>query len=111
MANKKRLVSIVVAGGAIFAFGIAGIAAKSALSGNAQSGTQEEAFMPAMETPACDFSQWVGLNRSDVEARLAETGRPNRVLRPGQPMTMDYRPDRINVELDDSDRVVRVFCG
>lgn len=35
----------------------------------------------------------------------------SRVLRPNQPMTLDYRHDRVNVMLDDKDKVARVTCG
>jgi hypothetical protein len=34
-----------------------------------------------------------------------------RVIRPGEPVTMDYRANRLNVELDDGDKIVRIFCG
>ena len=43
--------------------------------------------------------------QSDTHSRTV------RVLRPGQPATMDYRNDRVNVMLDDHDRVERVTCG
>lgn len=56
-----------------------------------------------------DHSSWVG-NPVD-EAAVKELGQPYRILKPGMPMTMDYRADRINVEIDDADTVIRVFCG
>jgi len=34
-----------------------------------------------------------------------------RVIRPGQAVTMDFREDRLNVELDESGKVKRVSCG
>lgn len=34
-----------------------------------------------------------------------------RVLRPGQPMTMDYRADRLNLEVDASGNLVRAYCA
>lgn len=34
-----------------------------------------------------------------------------RVIRPGQAVTMDYAPARLNIELDGTGRIVRVFCG
>ncbi len=34
-----------------------------------------------------------------------------RWIRPGQAITMDYRDDRLNLELDQADRIVRVRCG
>lgn len=36
---------------------------------------------------------------------------PSRVLRPGQPMTMDYNEARVNVEVDNQGRITRAFCG
>ena len=34
-----------------------------------------------------------------------------RVIRPGQAVTMDFRDDRLNVELDAAGQVKRVSCG
>jgi hypothetical protein len=34
-----------------------------------------------------------------------------RVVRPGQPVTMDYRIDRITVSLDERGRIVSARCG
>lgn len=34
-----------------------------------------------------------------------------RVLRPGQGLTRDLMPDRLNVQVDPEGRVLRVFCG
>lgn len=34
-----------------------------------------------------------------------------RVIRPGQPVTKDYRTDRLNVELDADDTILRLTCG
>jgi hypothetical protein len=33
-----------------------------------------------------------------------------RVVRPGQPVTMDFREDRLNVDLNENDTVKRVHC-
>lgn len=33
-----------------------------------------------------------------------------RVIRPNQPVTMDYREDRLNLDLDGNDTVTRVHC-
>lgn len=37
--------------------------------------------------------------------------RPYRAIRPGMAVTMDYREDRTNFDLDENDRVLRVYCG
>lgn len=34
-----------------------------------------------------------------------------RVIKPGQPVTMDFRHDRLNVEVDDHGVIVRIHCG
>lgn len=57
---------------------------------------------------SCDFEAWVG-QKLDEEAVKA-TGRPHRIVKPGDAMTMDFRQDRINVEHEDG-KVTRVWCG
>lgn len=58
----------------------------------------------------CSFEAWVG--RALDEEALKETGRPYRILKPGDMMTMDYNPERINVETDEKGAMVtRVSCG
>lgn len=37
--------------------------------------------------------------------------KPVRVIRPGMAVTMDYLPDRLNIELDRTGRISRVSCG
>lgn len=34
-----------------------------------------------------------------------------RVIRPGMAVTMDYSPDRLNIEIDEAGRISRVSCG
>ncbi|MBB3711223.1 hypothetical protein FHS00_000785 [Limimaricola variabilis] len=36
---------------------------------------------------------------------------PVRIIRPGDAVTMDFRPDRINFEIDALERIARVYCG
>jgi len=36
---------------------------------------------------------------------------PVRILPPGAMMTMDYRLDRLNVELSENDQITRIWCG
>jgi hypothetical protein len=38
-------------------------------------------------------------------------GHPIRVYRTGDPLTEDFRPDRFNVETDESRRIVRTWFG
>ena len=34
-----------------------------------------------------------------------------RVIRPGMAVTMDYRADRLNVDVNENDRIRRVYCS
>jgi hypothetical protein len=34
-----------------------------------------------------------------------------RVVRPGEAVTLDYRPDRLNVRRDDDDVIAEIACG
>lgn len=34
-----------------------------------------------------------------------------RVIRPGQAVTMDYLPDRLNIEVDDTNTIRKFTCG
>lgn len=52
--------------------------------------------------------------RADAPAPLtSETmvGKRLRVIKSGDMMTMDYSEDRINIEVDDQNTIIRVFVG
>jgi len=62
------------------------------------------------DTIACDFSDLVGKNISEVDQ--ASYGRPIRVLYPDSPATMDFNAERINIILEKgTDKVTEVRCG
>lgn len=120
MTNKQLALLIAIPVAVIAALGTVGVFTQSAFSSADTGGVissgplaQNDAAtpMPTMETPACNYDEWVGMRRAQVEPLVNATGRPARILPPGSVMTMDYRAERINVELDDADIVVRVFCG
>lgn len=46
-----------------------------------------------------------------AEAQRLSGARVVRVIRPGQAVTMDFNPFRLNIELDAADRVIRLRCG
>lgn len=65
--------------------------------------------MPENNCAAEDYQHFLGEPGSAVDAiSSADTVR---ILRPGQTATMDYLPDRLNIELDHSDRISRLYCG
>jgi len=45
------------------------------------------------------------------KARIDAGARVVRVIRPGEPVTMDYSVERLNIEIDDDGVVTRVHCG
>ncbi len=36
---------------------------------------------------------------------------PMRIIRPGEAVTMEFNPARLNFELDGANRIARVYCG
>lgn len=56
-----------------------------------------------------DFEGWIGQTWNETKVALAG---PNlRLITPGMAVTMDYNPQRLNVELDDSGTISALFCG
>src|SRR3546814_8468771 len=68
-------------------------------------------------TGNCDASKGqFAVNQSytvELAASVQEStgSRAMRVTRPGQAVTMDFRQDRVNVKLEENDKIVRVTCG
>ncbi|MBT0669082.1 hypothetical protein HT136_11975 [Novosphingobium profundi] len=86
--------------------------------------TQGEANMPPPPSttrpdpqPLCGaelYQKHVGEVASEaLLASIRETQgkKPVRVLKPGSVMTMDYRGDRLNVEVDADNVITRLHCG
>lgn len=67
--------------------------------------------LPA-EADACGAAGMQGLIGQEASA-LAAMSLPtgSRIIRPGMALTMDYREDRLNIELDGAGRIIRVACG
>ena len=72
--------------------------------------------VPVAETPSEDacgaaaLQHLVGMRATAAEGMTAPG--PVRVFRSGQPITMDYRTERLNIELDARGRsIIRIFCG
>ena len=47
----------------------------------------------------------------EQEAKRSSGAGMLRVIRPGQMVTKDYRSERLNLQLNDHDTVVRAYCG
>jgi hypothetical protein len=74
--------------------------------------TQTADAGPAAGENACgaaELQSLVGTSVGSLDpATLPE---PRRVIFFGQAVTMDFRADRLNVEIGKDDKVARVFCG
>ncbi|MCP5037794.1 MAG: hypothetical protein GY945_09375 [Rhodobacteraceae bacterium] len=64
---------------------------------------------PASECEAGAFQELVG--QANAPGILTPIAAPVRVIRPGQAVTLDYRPDRTNIELDTLGFITRIWCG
>jgi hypothetical protein len=51
----------------------------------------------------------VGQDKS-AAGNLAHKG-PIRVIGPGQAVTMDFSPSRLNIDYDNAGKITRVWCG
>ncbi len=73
---------------------------------------------PADTATQCDADaaqSYIGQDASEAtvaqaKAAAGATG-ALRVIKPGQAVTMDFRADRLNVEVDDGNAIVRITCG
>ena len=60
------------------------------------------------------LANWLGvLPTDDVKAEIAATvgQRPIRYIAPGDAVTLDFSPSRLNVELGEDGRIMRFRCG
>lgn len=57
--------------------------------------------------PAAEFQGLIGETASAADVIPA----PKRVIGPDDAVTMDYRPERTNVDLDAAGRIIRIRCG
>ena len=87
------------------------------LAGCTAEGVEPEPLPPMPVAEGCGAEQlgsYVGRQATDeVIARIQEwRGKnPIRVLKPGSAMTMDYRPNRLNVYLDDAGVITEFKCN
>lgn len=73
--------------------------------------------VPALAGDTCDTSNLAALVGKPFSAALeAEAKKQSglttvRVIRPGMAVTMDFRPDRLNIDLDEKNVVTGFRCG
>jgi len=76
--------------------------------------------MPKEQVPqggGCDAAKAQSLVGEPESAAIAEQARQKsgartvRWLRPGQIVTMEYRDDRLNLEVDAQGKIIKIRCG
>lgn len=58
---------------------------------------------------ATDLQSLVGQPASVLETM--KFAQPVRILRPDTAVTLDYRPDRLNIDIDAQEKIARVHCS
>ena len=64
---------------------------------------------PVNQCGAADLQGLVGQPAAVLETM--RFSQPIRIILPGQAITMDYSPNRLNIEINEADRIARVSCG
>lgn len=88
--------------------GTENITASESNPGAAAAGESDPATPSVPQPAACDFSAWTG--KPVDESAVKASGRPYRILKPGDMVTQDFSPDRINVEINEQGIVTAVHC-
>lgn len=65
---------------------------------------------PRGQADACDAVAYQNLVGQDRVVALALPD-PKRIYRLGDPVTLDFLPNRLNVKLDETDVIVAIDCG
>lgn len=71
----------------------------------------EPAPVPEPEPDLCNAAAMQGLvgqPASVLQTMMLRAG--TRVINPGDPVTMDFRPDRMNVEIGANGRIEKIAC-
>jgi phage terminase large subunit-like protein len=60
---------------------------------------------------ACGASGYQSLVGTPLAAAALPADLDARIIRPGMAVTMDFRADRLNIEVNEAGEIVRVYCG
>ena len=68
---------------------------------------------PGAECDGAKAQAFVGRDGAAIseDARVAAGAKAVRVIGPDQAVTMDFRPDRLNLETDQAGKVLKARCG
>jgi hypothetical protein len=60
---------------------------------------------------ACGLVDYGWLRGSNIAAVTLPADLNDRIIRPGMAVTKDYRPDRLNIVVDENGTVTDLYCG
>ncbi len=67
---------------------------------------------PVPDGQTCGAEALQGLVGQDAAVlQTMRFGTTTRIIRPGMAVTMDYSPTRLNISINDRERIIRVTCG
>ncbi len=89
--------------------GISALLAGCATMMDAQDGEMDVVDRSEGECPAQHFQLLIGQLRDEVDTSTLPV--PFRMYGRGDAVTMDYRPNRMNIVVGDNGRVEQVMCG
>ena len=81
------------------------------LAGLAAVGGCVAATVPEDDPDACGASGYQSLIGANIAAVSLPADLNDRIIRPGDVVTMDYNVNRINFRLDDTGRIIAIDCG
>lgn len=64
-----------------------------------------------LPAPRCDPAQHQALVGQNIGAVTLPAELPQRVISPGEPVTEDYNPARLNIFVDPKGWIARITCG
>ncbi len=74
--------------------------------------TSVPAALPEGEADTCGASEFAAaIGTAQADHDFADPDRPLRIIPPMSAITMDHNPSRLNVDLDEDGKVLRLWCG
>lgn len=84
--------------------------AAAPISSNAQQVAEDAPIIDGQMDTSCNFTSEIGKDVGDLDPTPFGT-RPVMFIHIGEPVTMDFSPARVNIILDQADRIANITCG
>ena len=83
-----------------------------ALAGCTEATSDEKPQLGDATEESCGLAEVEGLVGQNIAAvTMPAREDPVRVIKPGQAITLDFNPSRLNIDLDSAGVITRVWCG